>query len=430
MENSSQRVDELFRNEALEARKINWLGEVVLIRPLSSTILTILAAVIGVCVIAFLVLGTYTKRTTVTGQLIPSSGLMKLYPTQPGLILEKHVSEGQPVLRGQLLYTLSSERESSSLGETQSAISRHIKDRQESLSDEIRKTKEIQSDELNTLKNKVKNLNRQLDQIVELIAIQKSRVAISREGQTRYEGLVDEAYVSRERLEEKQADVLDQESKLKSLVRDKASVEQDLIAQKNELAALPSKHKNQIAQIFRSLSNSDQELSENEAKRELKISSPRSGIVTGVASEVGQYVDSTHPLVSIIPTNSSLVANLYAPSKSIGFIQPGNEVLLRYQAYPYQKFGQQHGTVVSVSKTGLPLNELNQVSGAVPGVDASKSPELYYVISVQLEAQSILAYGNEQRLQSGMVVEADVLQDKRRIFEWVFEPLYSLKGKW
>ena len=40
-----------------------------------------------------------------------------------------------------------------------------------------------------------------------------------------------------------------------------------------------------------------------------------------------------------------------------------------------------------------------------------------------------MAYGNAQPLQAGMVVEADVLQEKRKLYEWVLEPLYSLTGK-
>lgn len=65
----------LFRPAALAAKQTNWLGEIVLIRPLSFSFLTALAAVL----VLFLYWETYTKRSTVTGQLVPDAGLVKVY---------------------------------------------------------------------------------------------------------------------------------------------------------------------------------------------------------------------------------------------------------------------------------------------------------------------------------------------------------------
>jgi len=50
-------------------------------------------------------------------------------------------------------------------------------------------------------------------------------------------------------------------------------------------------------------------------------------------------------------------------------------------------------------------------------------------VKAKLENQSIMTYGNQQKLQVGMTFEADVLQEKRSVFEWVFEPLISISGK-
>ncbi len=55
--------------------------------------------------------------------------------------------------------------------------------------------------------------------------------------------------------------------------------------------------------------------------------------------------------------------------------------------------------------------------------------EPFYRITVKLARQAITAYGKPEALKPGMLLEADVLGEKRRLIEWVFEPLYSLKGK-
>ncbi|MNW16140.1 hypothetical protein D3C71_2148940 [compost metagenome] len=45
-----------------------------------------------------------------------------------------------------------------------------------------------------------------------------------------------------------------------------------------------------------------------------------------------------------------------------------------------------------------------------------------------MAAQAVTAYGKPEPLKPGMLLEADILGEKRRLIEWVFEPLYSLKG--
>jgi membrane fusion protein len=128
------------------------------------------------------------------------------------------------------------------------------------------------------------------------------------------------------------------------------------------------------------------------------------------------------PLATIIPSDATLEGHLYSPSRSIGFVHEGQQVLLRYLAYPHQKFGMHRASVTAVSRNPMPPGEL----GFTP-IDGSREP--VYRIKVALEAQAIRAYGRLEPLQPGMQVEADILLDRRRLVEWVFEPLLSLAGR-
>jgi len=149
---------------------------------------------------------------------------------------------------------------------------------------------------------------------------------------------------------------------------------------------------------------------------------PAAGIVTTVLVEPGQMVTPGTPLATIIPAHSILEAHLYSPSRSIGFVRAGQEVLLRYLAYPHQKFGMYRASVTSVSRNPMTPAEL----GFTPP-DGSREP--VYRIRVALEGQAIRAYGRLEPLQPGMQLEADILLDRRRLIEWIFEPLLSLAGR-
>ena len=415
----------LFRHQALVAQQPKWMGEIILIRPISFTFLTLFAIMMASIVCGFLTWGTYTKRSTVIGQLTPDTGLLKIYVPQPGIVLEKHVVEGQAVKANDILYVLSSERHSSRLGDTQAAISNQVELRQASLRDEMLKTRSLQQEERAGLIKKIDALKNELAQLASQIEGQGARVKLSEETVARYQSLLDQDYISKEQLQLKQEEWLDQKARLQSLQRDHISIGRELSAQLTELAGLSLKHQNAIAQIERLLSSTGQELTESEAKRRLVITATQSGIATAVIAEVGQSVDGNRPLVSIVPQGASLRADLYAPSRAIGFVKPGDKVLIRYQAYPYQKFGHQEGAVESVAKTALPTQELN----GLPTPTGNNSNEPLYRVSVKLAAQTVNAYGKAQPLQAGMLLDADVLQEKRRLYEWVLEPLYSLTGK-
>ncbi len=419
-------IRQLYRAEALSARQIKWLGDIVLVRPVSFTLLCSAAGLIAAIVLMFLFLGTYTKRATVTGQLVPDLGLVKVHVPQFGIVVKKNVVEGQSVKQGDVLYILSSERQSDTQGSVQATISRQVVTRQNSLKDALEKTRRLNEDERAALLKRIDGLESELAKIDSQIAGQASRVKLADDAVVRMRELAAQSFISKEQLQQRQADLLDQRARLQSLERDRISIGRDLTSQKGDLASMPLRHQNQIAQIERDIASLGQEFTESEAKRRLEITAPEAGVATAVTAEVGQMVDGSKPLVSIVPAGATLQAYLYAPSRAIGFVKPGDKVLMRYQPYPYQKFGQAQGTVAFVSKVALSGSEL-------AGMNASGNPanggEPMYRITVDLSAQTIKAYGRPQPLQAGMLLDADILQETRRLYEWVLEPLYSLSGK-
>lgn len=416
----------LFRTEANAARQVNWLGEVVLIRPVSFTVLTSAAAGCAACLLAFLLCGTYTKRTTVSGQLVPDGGLVKVFSAQKGIILKKLVFEGKSVNKGDVLYILSSERYDRDNGSVEGSISDQVKSRRGSLIAQRDKTVVLQKEEHIAFTRKFDAIQSEMAKLDSLIEGQRRRLTLSENTVSRYEGLLLQNYISKETAQQKQEDLLDQSNRLRTLERDRISLGREYIAVNSELNTLSIRQQNQLAVIERDIAGLSQEVTESDARRGQVITAPESGIATAVVAEVGQAVDSARPLVSLVPAGALLQADLYVSSRNIGFIRSGDKVLLRYQAFPFQKFGHARAMVMSVSRTTLPVSELDALGYSRPN-DSSNEP--LYRVTVQLTAQTITAYGKQHSLQAGMLLDADVLQDTRKIFEWVLEPLFTLSGK-
>lgn len=162
---------------------------------------------------------------------------------------------------------------------------------------------------------------------------------------------------------------------------------------------------------------------QTQASGALVVKAPVTGVVATQVTKPGQAVQAGQPLMTLLPGDGRLEAELLVPSRAIGFIGPGDRVLLRYQAFPYQKFGHQEGRVAAISRSALSPGELGALNGN------AQQGEPFYRVKVTLARQMITAYGNPETLKPGMLVDADVLGERRALVEWIFEPLYSLGGK-
>lgn len=129
----------------------------------------------------------------------------------------------------------------------------------------------------------------------------------------------------------------------------------------------------------------------------------------------------------VVADSSELQAQLYAPSRTAGFVQPGQKVWLRYAAFPYQKFGMAQGVVMAVSRSPIAPQDLPD-GQAQALVVANGANEPMYRITVRLLRQTINTYGKPTPLVAGMSLDADVRQDSRKLREWLFEPALAVMG--
>lgn len=416
----------LFRKEALDAKQAKWTGTIILSRPFSFTFLTICALCIALVIIAFAIWGSYTKRSTVQGQLIPQSGLIQVYTTQSGTILKKNVYEGQSVKTGDILFTISTE----SYGEQGSitdALAKQTQLKEQSIRNEISRIRFIHQDEKRTINNQISLLNGTLVKIENLIYNQLERINLAKRNQQRYEIMLKQDAASYEEFEARKINYLDQLAQYESLQREKVSLEKQLTEQQISLSGLENRQNNQIEQLERLLSSNTQELIEMQSRQHIAIQANSSGLIGTINAEVGQYVDLSKPLLTVLPENTPLIAQLYVPSRAIGFVKEGDQVLLRYQAYPYQKFGHAKAQVLSVAKTALASQDLQTIGIISPQEQLNNEP--VYLVRAKLDKQIVKAYGKDMPLQVGMTLEGDIMHEKRKLYEWVLEPLFSITGK-
>jgi membrane fusion protein len=390
----------LFRPEVVAERQTQWLGTVLLEPRISQSIFTSIATLAGIAVLALMLFGSYTSKAHINGWLVPQQGLARIVAPQSGVVTRIQVQEGMSVTKGMPLLTLSAEIHSEALGAAKEEVARQVLNRRENLV----KTKSV--------------LKGQLDQeaidLGQRLEIQRSRVKLSETTLARYRGLLAVKLMALPRVEQAEQEFLDNQAAA--------------LALEAKMRELPFKRQTQLAEVDRNIAVAEQELAEAEARREIVITAPQDGTVTAIQAEPGSSAQPNVPLMSIVPTSTVLQAQLFAPSRAVGFVHPGQRVLLRYQAYPYQKYGSYVGMVSSVSRTAISPSEMTQQLFGLTSLHAVNEP--LYRITVALERQTATAYGQAIALQPGMQLEADVMIETRSLIEWVFDPLFTLTGKW
>jgi membrane fusion protein len=412
----------LFRPEAIEGRRQAWLGSITLIRPLSLTLLTVCAVAAAVLVGAYLCWGEYTRKARVTGYLVPDRGVIRVLPPQAATVLSSEVAEGQVVRKGQVLFVLSLDS-STAGGDTQASIQQSLDARARSLQGTAQQRSQLLQAQLQDIEQRRAGKQRELEAAGEDAKVREQRLQLARQTLADWEGLRRDNYVSAAQVRLRQQEVLALESQRLGLKGRIEELQRDLQALGAQARELPLQAQTRQGEIERDLAELSQKGAETEARRRIVLRAAEDGVVTAVQAQAGQGVNPTQPLASLVPAQAQLQAHLYAPSSAVGFLRPQQAVQLRYQAFPYQKFGHQTGQVLQVSRTPLQASDLSALPMAVA---ADSRSEPLYRITVALDRQSVAAYGQDQALAVGMQLDADVLLERRRLIEWIFEPLLSV----
>lgn len=418
----------LFRPELLQERQHQWLGPVLLKpRPMHAWFAACAALTVA-GIVAALCLASYTSKARVAGWLVPAQGVVRVYPPRAGVATSVFVREGETVKQGQALMALSAEEQSAALGATQARVAHELAAQRDSLGLDSERGAQLFRQRRVSLENRLAAMAGEERKLAQEITLQKSRLEMARQWQARARELREIGFALEQQVRSANQDAIDQAARLAALERALIAAGRERGTVEGELRDIPLRMAAQEETIKREIATTTRELAETEARRSLSIPAPQAGTVTAIHATPGAAIRPGMSLLSIVPLGMPHEAHLYAPSRAVGFVRAGQAVLLRYRAYPYQKFGHYRGNVVSVSRSAIEPAELP--AGFATGGSAGGAPEALYRIIVRLERQHVTVYGKPMPLQPGMQLDADILLDRRRLYQWMFDPLRVLSENW
>ncbi|WP_050715223.1 HlyD family secretion protein [Ottowia sp. oral taxon 894] len=349
----------LFRPEVIRNHRSARLGGIAISQPLGVWLLTLAATGMAAVIVAFLLLGSYTRRASVAGQLVPLQGVVTLPAPVTRIVERLDAAEGDAASAEQTLAIIQAPRAMPESGNGGAALEQQIRQQKASL-------KAAQDAQQQQLRQQASGLNEQLQaarrellQIEAEAATRQRQTRLAREKLARYQSLEKAGAVS---VQEQQSAVFEHEAQTQTLLRQAASTRRLLAQLEQALRELPSQRAAARANHARDMAQLEQSEVQVRMDNRLAVTAPVAGVIAAQLVRQGQAVQAGQPLLSLLPGQGTLQAHLLAPSRAVGFIEPGDKVMLRYQAYPYQKFGHHTGRVASISRSALTRSELQALS--------------------------------------------------------------------
>jgi membrane fusion protein len=419
---SNTRTYRLFRPESLLAGELAWQGRPALALGLPAAFTSISAAAVVAAAVALITLGGYTRRVDMEGTVLPNTGVIAITVPSPGRIEALAVQEGDAVKKGARLYTMDVDTVTKDGGIQQRIIDTQTRAR-DTLGQEIGRKLRMNEETESELRQKIEATKLQINQVAAQISVQQGFVTKVSEDYHFFSSLVERRLVSLNELNARQQAWVQATARLQDLENSKLRLQGELKDAQYQLATSVHTRTDEIDTLKTKILEIDEKLANSEAHHLIEIRAPEDGVVTAILAHPGQTVGTGSPMLKIVPQNAPMQAELLAPSSAVGFIHKGGRVLLRYSAFPYQKFGEYWGTVVSVSRAVLNAEEVkNLLAGAPP----SQQNGPFYQVVVQPDTQTVNIYGEELTLAAGMQVHAYALLERRQLYEWMLEPLYDI----
>jgi membrane fusion protein len=416
-------VTALFRQQAVDHQRERFHGVIVLRRHWSFAVVTALLILLLGCLVAFAAFAGFTRKESVRGALVPRDGLLRVAAARAGIVTSSHVADGQAVQAGDLLFVISGDR-ASALGSTQTVVAQTLETRQAQVRRELQQRAAQTENQRTALDQRIASLGQSLQQQDRELRLQRERTELIRDVAQRYPELVRSGAVSEVEAKEKATELIDQQARLVALEQARLGLQREMALLQAQRKDQPIEAEQQSLQLQREAQALTQQSAMNEADRETRVRAPRAGRLVALVAAPGQAVEAGQPLATLLPVESPMEAELYASARAIGFVQPGTAVWLRYEAFPYEKFGQFPGRVREVSRSAIPIGELPLAQAA-----AASAGEWVYRIRVELAGQTVATPSGIQALQPGMPVQASLVAERRTLFEWMFEPLLGMAAQ-
>lgn len=423
-------MSSLFRSEVLEAKRDTWLGRVQDVQPIPIKIIAIISFICVIILVLYAIFGGYTRRVHASGSMMPTTGLITVGSRTNGIVIEKNVIEGQYVHKGDKLFTISLENTSVN-GPTQQLTNDLLKKQKIILERQLTLKEQAAPIEKENIKDTLSNLYKQHEKVTHQIENDNEIIPLVQQSLVLIEKAKKMSLATNQEYQNQlytYAQILGTHAQF---LQNQTSIEGQILENASKYRLYDTNYQHDLNEIKKNINDIEQRIVQGEREQTIIVTAPANGTVTALRGYIGQQVTQETALASIVPEGQTIEAELYVPSSAVGLLKKNTNVILRYAAFPYQKFGLYNGTVTEITYTPVTSETMGKDSNpnfknemVSPNRNADNN---FYRIRVKPDKNFITAYPHKKYyLQPGMQVEADIAVDYRRLYQWMFQPIIEV----
>ncbi len=410
---------ELFRQQVLLARANTQFGSAVFHQPLSVRLL-VLGVLLGFLVfISFAALADFKQTERVRGYLTSISGELKLYSSRAGIFQQIHHSEGQKVRAGEVIATISEAQTDVSGRQHTQVLLTHLEQQIAQYRQRVTLLKNQSVFVSTQLQERIVSTEAELLLLREEHAIIKQRLELSEQELSGSQILLERGSIAGREHNQMKTNWY---SLLQLSKNAEVGLQSKMLAlqeARHQLKIQPLQYEDELLLLNSSISQLQARSSELQTQGLFTLTAPDTGVISNLLARAGDYADPRIPVLTLVPADYVLEAMLYLPSRALGKVETGQEVMLAYDAYPYQTYGTFVAHITQISTAVMdPREHLFPVELSEP----------VYLVKAAIAQQSVAAAG-AKKLQPGMQFSAEIITGNESVLQRLLSPFSSLRRK-
>jgi hemolysin D len=385
------------------------------------------------------------------GKLVPQTYLKLVQPADAGIVKEILVREGERVSAGQVLLRLDAqdaEADAARLGTDLALRSLQLRRIDAELSGgRLRRLaddppdlyREVESqyqerhqtylDSLGQAEEQLRKTQRDYESGTAVLNKLQQTNPILKSQSDAYAGLGGEGYVPKVTVSDKQRAYIENEQDLLAQQSTVEGLSAAVNGAEQQVRQIRSKYRSDLENERVDANGEYQKLQQDWAKQAhrsslLELKAPQAGIVKDLATHtVGTVVSTGTVLLSIVPEQEPLVAEVLIRNDDVGFVRTHQRVKIKLAAYPFQKYGLLDGQILQVWPDASEASSSNNQSSHSNEASAPQESVTGFKALVSLDRQTLTSAGESLTLVAGMQVIAEIREGRRTVLQYLLSPI-------
>lgn len=215
---------------------------------------------------------------------------------------------------------------------------------------------------------------------------------------------------ARERRQAVERDLELAANRAQEILREMASLEAEHRAFRNEWR---QRLLEEQAELFKERGNLVAQLDKADRRKSLiELTAPADGIVLEIPQRsLGSVVPSAEVMFTLVPLGGELEAELKIAARDVGFVKPGDQVKVKLDAFPFQKYGTLKGSISTVSDDAFKAEASVARSGS------------FYIARVKLQSLELERRSDEVLIRPGSSLSGEIRVGRRTVMSYFVYPL-------